>query len=44
MHLFNALLTSKNDTFRYTIQSLKDWWEIGENIEADILIEAALTK
>ena len=44
MHLFNALLTSKNDIFRSMIQRLKDRWEIGENVEPDILIEATLTK
>ena len=44
MHLLNDLLTSKNDIFRSMIQRLKDRWEIGENVEPDILIEATLTK
>ena len=44
MHLFNALLTFKNNIFRSMIQRLKETWEINENVEPDILIEAALTK
>ena len=44
MHLSNTLLTSKNDIFRSMIQQLKKAWEIGESVEPDVLIEAALTK
>ena len=32
MHLFNALLTSKSDIFRFMIQRLEDAWEIGETL------------
>ena len=44
MHLIDALLTSKNDIFCSMIQRLKDSCEISQNVKADILIEATLTK
>ena len=44
MHLFNALLTFKKICFCSTIQQLQDSLEIGENVEPDVLVEAALTK
>ena len=44
MQLFNALLTSKNDIFRSMIQRLNDAWEIVENVEPGVLIEATLTE
>ena len=44
MHLFNALLTSKNDIFRSMIQREKDKWELGEKIKPDSLVDKATTK
>ena len=44
MHLFKALLTSKYGISRVMIQRLKDSWEISENVEPGVLIEATLTK
>ena len=44
MHLFNALLTSKNDIFRSMIQREKDKWELGEDVLPDSLVDKATTK
>ena len=44
MHLFNALLSYKNDIFRSMIQRGKDKWELGEDIQHDYLVEKATTK
>ena len=43
-HLFNALLTAKNDVFVRMIQRLKDSWNTGEDITPTELIDAASTK
>ena len=32
MHLFNALLTAKNNIFQLMIQMEKDRWDLGEDV------------
>ena len=44
MHLFNALLSAKNETFCRFIQRKKDDWETEDNITADALVEFAKMK
>ena len=44
MHLFTALLTSKNDIFRSMIQREKDKRELGDDVDPDSLVGKVTTK
>ena len=44
MHLFHAMLTSKNQIFVDYIQQKKNAWEEGKEVQPDTLIQEALTK
>jgi len=44
MHLFDALLTSKNEVFRSMVQRKKDDWELGGEVYNSKLIDECVTK
>ena len=44
MHLFTAMLTSKNEEFNQMIQRSKDEWELGKDVTSDALIKTAVVK
>ena len=44
MHLFDALLTSKNEVFRSMVQRKKNDWELGGDIDPNALIDESVTK
>ena len=44
MHLFNSLLTSKNDTFHSIIHREKYRWELDEEVQPGSLVEKATAK
>ena len=44
MHLFTAMLTSKNEEFNQMIQRSKDEWELGTDVTSDALIKTAVVK
>ena len=44
MHLFNALITAKNDISRLMIQQEKDKWELGKDVQPNSLVQKSTTK